>query len=58
MVDEPQRETSEVSANKLKVGWQLFNLTFAEWRQAFGARPYRRTCERLPDPAPPDSSGD
>jgi membrane protein len=31
MIDEPQRETPEASANKLKVGWQLLKLTFAEW---------------------------
>jgi membrane protein len=31
MIDGPQRETPEVSANKLKVGWQLLKLTFAEW---------------------------
>jgi membrane protein len=31
MIDEPQTETPEVSANKMKVGWQLLKLTFAEW---------------------------
>jgi hypothetical protein len=31
MIDEPQRETPEASANKLKLGWQLLKLTFAEW---------------------------
>jgi hypothetical protein len=31
MIDEPQSETPEVSANKLKVGWQLLKLTFADW---------------------------
>jgi WD40 repeat protein len=28
------------------------NLTFDEWKRAFGNQPYRRTCPQLPDPAP------
>ncbi len=32
------------------------NLTAEEWRRAFGARPYRRTCPRLPDAPAADAT--